>query len=167
MKLFDSFVPRTTKTTTTEEGLLLSYQSDSMKPSLHAVIAQIFIHLWLFVVVVDSNDQTHDRSSKTWKQCIWHWLCWWCREMHPKQSDPLSFSSVVDYIHCRQCTCDGDDDDHDDINDFPLVLLSRSQHTRRVIKYGHSTKFSHFWVNYYIHEYLGRTWGPAWASQVQ
>lgn len=61
MKLFDSFVPRTTKTTTTEEGLLLSYQSDSMKPSLHAVIAQIFIHLWLFVVVVDSNDH-HTRS---------------------------------------------------------------------------------------------------------
>lgn len=63
MKLFDSFVPRTTTTTTTtEEGLLLSYQSDSMKPSLHAVIsAQIFIHLWLFVVVVDSNDH-HTRS---------------------------------------------------------------------------------------------------------
>lgn len=59
MKLFDSFVPRTT--TTTEEGLLLSYQSDSMKPSLHAVSAQIFIHLWLFVVVVDSNDH-HTRS---------------------------------------------------------------------------------------------------------
>lgn len=60
MKLFDSFVPRTT--TTTEEGLLLSYQSDSMKPSLHAVIsAQIFIHLWLFVVFVDSNDH-HTRS---------------------------------------------------------------------------------------------------------
>lgn len=161
MKLFDSFVPRTTKTTTTEEGLLLSYQSDSMKPSLHEVSAQIFIHLWLFCRCC--RLKRSDTRSILENMKAMHLGIGYADDVEKctQNSDPLSFSSVVDYIHCRQCTCDGDDDDHDDINDFPLVLLSRSQHTRRVIKYGHSTKFSHFWVNYYIHEYLGRTWGPA------